>query len=96
MIRSWIAVIACALAFGAADASAATCTEDSPCWNWVTMGNHQRGWVDTWGNPRVGGPCRFARAYRHHWIFEYRKLQRMRGDRLALRICSEGNADVRV
>ena len=43
---------------------ASRCTEDMSCFNWATMGNHQRG-VKVWQGgivvTKVVGPCRFAR-----------------------------------
>lgn len=86
MRRIALALAVASLAAASPATAAPACAEDAPCWNWATMGNHQRGWVDPEGNPRVGGPCRFARAIRSHRVFQYQRTQKMRGDVTAMRI----------
>jgi len=59
--------------------------EDDPAWNWSECGNHRRGIVDAWGNPRVVGPCEYVYRARHGMLSP--GLRRMRGDRTARRVC---------
>jgi hypothetical protein len=61
--------------------------EDDLSWSWSRCGNHRRGIVTNWGNPRVVGICGFARLVRSHRVFGYgRGLQHLSGDRHALRV----------
>ena len=57
---------------------AKTCTEDMPCWNWTTMGDHRRGVVTMWGTPKVVS-CGDLR-----WLIRHGDLDphtpRLRGD----------------
>lgn len=69
-----------ALAFCTApDSAAARCAEDSPCWNWRTMGNHTRGVTTLAGRHKIVGPVAFDRlddACRIDW----ERSRELRGD----------------
>ena len=62
-----IAAIGGLMLAGCGSAQATVCTEDMPCFNWATMGNHKRG-VQVWHGDivvtKVVGPCQFARLKR--------------------------------
>jgi hypothetical protein len=73
--------------------SVSNCQEDEPCWNWVTMGNGTRGVVTMHGVRRVVNACTFKRYMRNGNLaysvtidgHTYRTLDRMKGDRTAMR-----------
>ncbi len=76
------------IALLAAAALAGGCAEDSPCWNWASMGNHRRGVVTHRGTSLVVSPCRFQRLMRAG-VVDYAASGPLKGDKLAMRVrCS--------
>lgn len=75
----------CALSWTNADraldyyVTSARCAEDQPCWNWRTMGNHQRGIVLTNGRRLVVNPLSFD-GYRRERRIDWTRTPRLRGD----------------
>jgi hypothetical protein len=89
-----VAVAVAALAGSATSANAAptahaaTCFEDQPCWNWVTMGNGQRGVTTVTGRNLVVGTCRFRKLWRAKKIRYHGApyvIERIKGDGFARR-----------
>lgn len=81
MIRATLTatVLAVAVASSPAVASKPVCHEDAPCWNWRSMGNHERGIVTLAGRRMVVGPVRFDRLNRGYRI-DWRATRYLRGD----------------
>lgn len=81
-LRIPAAVLVAVALSGAAASNAgarAACYEDSPCWNWRTMGNHKRGIVTKAGRKLVIGPKRFDSINRAHRI-DWARTPHLKGD----------------
>lgn len=80
-----VVLATCALAWTNADRAidyyltSARCLDDEPCWNWRTMGNHQRSIVLTNGRRLVVGPVSFD-GYRRERRIDWTRTPRLRGD----------------